>query len=70
MMKRKDLKELQTKSSTELEQLIKKTQGELVKLKMDSKIGKLKNVHQLAQVRQGLARLKTILREKELTQPK
>jgi len=67
-MKKSKVKELQTKSPTELNELIKKTQEEQVKLKMDLGVGRLKNVHLLAQKRRDLARMKTILREMELNQ--
>lgn len=65
-MKKKELKELHTKSITELKQLIKKARLELIKLRMEQKAGKLKNVHLVKQKRHDLARLKTILKELEL----
>lgn len=67
-MKKKELKDLHNQSTTALAGLIKKTQAELVKLKMDLQAGRLKNVHLVSQKRQNLARIKTILQEKELSQ--
>ncbi len=43
-MKKKELKELHQKSQQDLQSLMKKTQEEMVKLKMDRKAGRLKNV--------------------------
>lgn len=60
------MQELHTKTIKELRDLVKKTQEELVKLRTDSGAGKLKNVHQIAMKRHDLARIKTIVREKEL----
>lgn len=65
-MKKKELNELHTKSAVELKQLIKKAHLELIKLRMEQKAGKLKNVHLVKQRRHDLARLKTILKELEL----
>lgn len=67
-MKKKELKDLQTKSIAELKELSKKTQDELVKLKMDAQAGKLKNIRLVAQRRRDLAQIKTVLREKEINQ--
>jgi len=65
-MKRKDIQELHGRSIKELKELMKKTQGELVQLRTDLGAGKLKNVHQIKMKRRDLARIKTIIREKEL----
>jgi len=67
-MKKSKLSELRMKTTKELEELIKKTQGELVKLRLAKEAGKLKDVHQVSKKRHDLARLKTILREKELNE--
>ncbi len=67
-MKKKELKELRTKTVEELRKLIKKTQEELVGLKIEKKAGKLKDVHQPKKKSDDLARLKTILKEKELNE--
>ena len=66
-MKRKEIKENHQKSQEELEQQVKKIAEELVKLRMEKQVGKLKNVRLLKQKKNQLAIIKTILREKELT---
>ena len=66
-MKRKEIKEYHQKSKEELEQQAKKIAEELVKLRMEKQVGKLKNVRLLKQKKNQLAIIKTILREKELT---
>lgn len=65
-MKKKQIVELHSKSKKELQELMKKTQQELMKLRTDLGAGKLKNVHQIKAKRHDLARVKTIIREKEL----
>ena len=65
-MKKKEIKELHTKSPAELRELIKKAQVELVKLRLEQAAGKLKNVRLVTQKRHDLARLKTILKGLEL----
>ena len=65
-MKRKEKQESHQKNPEELKQEIKKIGEELVKLKMEKQVGKLKNVRLLKQKKNQLAILKTILREKEL----
>ena len=67
-MKKKELEELRTKTIEELKKLIRKTQEELVRLKIEKKAGKLKDVHQPRKKSDDLARLKTILKEKELNE--
>lgn len=67
-MKKKEIKELRTKTRKELENLIQKTQEELVNLRIDFKAGKIKNAHQLILKRRDLARMKTILKQKELNE--
>lgn len=65
-MKRKQLKEIRTKSVKELKEMIVKSQAELVRLQSDLKTGKLKNVCEQKEKKRELAVEKTILREKEL----
>lgn len=65
-MKKKELKELDTKSISELNQMIKEVGLELLKLKMEKGAGKLKDTQAVNKKRRKLARLKTILRKKEL----
>lgn len=65
-MKRKDIQELHSKTIKELKESAKKLQKELVQLQTDLGAGKLKNVHQIKTKRRDLAKVKTIIREKEL----
>ena len=65
-MKRKEIKEDHQKSQEELKQQAKKIAEELVKLRMEKQVGKLKNVRLIKQKTNQLAIVKTILREKEL----
>lgn len=67
-MKKRELQELRAKTVKELDELIKKVEEESVKLRVDKKAGKLKNVHQVVKKKHDLARLKTILKEKELNE--
>lgn len=68
-MKKKELQELHHKSIKELEELVQKTQIELVKLRVELGAGKLKDTQAVNKKRHDFARLKTILREKELLKP-
>lgn len=65
-MKRKEVKDLHSKTLEELKVLVGKASEELAKLKIDQKAGKLRNVHQLKQKSHDLARIKTVLKEMEL----
>ena len=64
-MKKKEIKEYHQKKPEELKQQAKKITEELVKLKMEKQVGKLKNIHLIEQKRHDLAIIKTILQEKE-----
>ena len=64
-MKKKEIKEYHQKNQKELKQQAKKITEELVKLKMEKQVGKLKNIHLIEQKRHDLAIIKTILQEKE-----
>ncbi len=66
-MKRKEIKENRQKSKEELKQQVKKIAEELVKLRMEKQVGKLKNVRLLKQKKNQLVIIKTILQEKELS---
>ncbi len=65
-MKAKEIKQLHAKTVKELRVMLQKVQEELVKLRMGQATRKLKNFHQLMRKRHDIARIKTILREKEL----
>lgn len=64
-MKRKQIQELHQKETGELRKLLSQAQDELVKLRMDLEAKKIKDVHALAKKRDEIARIKTILKEKE-----
>ncbi len=66
-MKARELKDL---SETELRQKEQDLTTELFNLKFQHATGQLENTERLPQVRKELARVKTILREKILIQPK
>lgn len=65
MKRKKQIEELRSQTKKQLKELIKKTQEELIKLLVDKKAEKLKNVQSLREKRSNLARIKTILKEKE-----
>jgi len=67
-MKKKAKQELHQKTITQLQKEVAKTEKELAKLKLELKAGKVKNVRSLMAQRHRLAVLKTILKEKELSQ--
>lgn len=67
-MKAKDIKNLHEKTIKELKRLLSKAQNELVKLRMDQAGRKLKDTHQVLKKRHDIARIKTIIREKELSE--
>ena len=66
-MKARELKDL---SEAELRQKEQDLTTELFNLKFQHATGQLENNERLPQVRKDLARVKTILREKILIQPK
>ncbi len=65
-MKKKEFQELHSKDLKDLKDLAKKIDEEIFKLRMDKKTAKLKNVHTLGDKRRDLAKIKAIIREKEL----
>lgn len=67
-MRKRELKELKNKTIKELKELIEKMEEELAKLKVEKEGGKLRNISQLREKRRDLARIKTILREKEINE--
>ncbi|MCX5918286.1 MAG: 50S ribosomal protein L29 [Deltaproteobacteria bacterium] len=66
-MKARELKEM---SEAELRQKEKEVTEELFNLKFQHATGQLENTQRLPQVRKDLARVKTVLREKEITAAK
>lgn len=66
-MKAQELKEM---SEAELRQKEKEVTEELFNLKFQHATGQLENTQRLPQVRKDLARVKTVLREKEIAAAK
>ena len=65
-MKRKDFDQLRSSTVESLRDLLKKTQLEALKIKLEISRGKVKNVHASLAKRKEVAKIKTLLREKEL----
>ncbi len=66
-MKARELKEM---SEAELRQKEKEVTEELFNLKFQHATGQLENTERLPQVRKDLARVKTVLRQKEIAAAK
>ena len=65
-MKRRDfLKELRAKNLSELRKLAQETKKELVKLRMEKMMAKLAKPHLLRSTKKKLARILTVIKEKE-----
>ena len=62
------LDELRKLSNEDLEKKIKESKEELFNLRFQQATGQLENTARLSQVRKNIARIKTILSEKELEQ--
>lgn len=68
-MKRKDfLKEIRSKSIVELRKMEQEVRKEIIKLRMDKLSGKLAKPNILKEARKKLARILTIIKEKEKEQ--
>ena len=63
-MKKKDINKLRQLSVDELGQKTEELERELVKIKMDKALGKLKDVKKVAKKRKEIAIVKTIISEK------
>lgn len=63
---KKDLKEIVSKTEKELKELLSDKKKELLNLNMDNKQHKLKNTRAIFNTRKEIARILTLLREKEL----
>lgn len=63
---KKDLKEINTKSEKELKVLLTEKRKELFNLKLDNKQNKLKNTRIIFNLRKEIARILTLIREKQL----
>ena len=65
MMKAKELKEIRGLSTEKLEQKLQELKKDLFMLRMQHATNQLDNPMQLANVKKDIARVKTIIREKE-----
>lgn len=64
--KTKEKKNFQQMSKGDLSKLLQQSHSEMVKLRLDFSLAKIKDVQALKKKRREIARLKTALREKEL----
>jgi large subunit ribosomal protein L29 len=60
--------EIRAKANSELEQDLRTAQEELFRLRFQLATGRLTNTARMRQVRRDVARIKTIMRERELAQ--
>lgn len=66
-MKTKDKKALHSKTEEELQQLLKETKEALFAAKLEKSQMKLKDLRSIARKKDDIAKIATILREKEIT---
>lgn len=66
-MKKRDIKEIFSKTKEELSKMLKEYRNELEKITVQQKAGKLKNVMIVAQKRKDIARILGSLRNKEIS---
>lgn len=64
-MKKKEIQELKNKQDAELMRLIKDKNDELRVLRFDLAAGKVKDISKLREARKAIARMKTILTERQ-----
>lgn len=64
-MKKKDLKELRSKTQEELVTILKETKVALVRLRMELATAKIKNVRIVSRKKDGIAKILTIIGEKK-----
>ena len=65
MMKAKEIKEVRSLSVEKLEQKLQELKKDLFMLRMQHATNQLDNPMQIASVKKDIARIKTIIREKE-----
>lgn len=64
-MKRKEVRELKDKNLMELGKLLDETRNKLIKLRMEKRNEKMKNVRAIARTRDDIAKILTAIKEKE-----
>ena len=67
-MKSQDIKALQQKSQSELKTDLAQLMHDLAGMRLAAKVGKLDSPAKLKNLRKDIARLKTVIRNKELNQ--
>jgi ribosomal protein L29 len=65
-MKRNDIKALHGLSIAELQKKLIESVAVLARIKLEKKVGKLSNVKTVSSTSDDIARIKTVLREKEM----
>lgn len=69
-MKKKDRETLQTKTTDELKAQLKGVVGDLAKAQIEVHVKRPKDVHTIYFLKKDIARLKTIIRAKQLVEKK
>lgn len=64
-MKRQDLEKIRSKSLSQLKNEIQEKRQELLDFRLQAALGKLKNVKEVKLKRKDIARILTIIREKQ-----
>ncbi len=70
IMKTKDKKALKEKNIAELEKLLIDKEQEVIKTRADMFRGKIKNIRSVKNLKNEIARIKTLIREKQLLEGK
>ena len=70
MVSNKSIKTLKDKTRAELQTLLQTTRADWFKMKLDLKVNKLKNLHAAKSKRKEIARLLTLIKEKDLRREK
>lgn len=66
-MKKKELENLKNKTMIEIEKELRERQERLLGLKMDLALGKVKNIHEIKELKKSVAQLLTLKNTKEKT---
>ncbi len=66
MVKPVKVREIRELSNAELQEKVRELKGELFNLRFQMATGQLENVMRVKEVRRSIARLKTVMREREL----
>lgn len=67
-MKRNDIKALADKSVAELNKQLQELQLQVAKARLEKSVGKLENLRLVSSLSDDVARIKTVLREKQLAE--